>query len=206
MGDISTELTKFKTSVEPNLDKMNTTCTDLSSKIQEISTSTKTAKSEFDTNYNSSNKASIVSRFEKIESVYNKISTSLEGDLKGILSDSKELIDLIKELENINTEIQTQQGIVNNNSGSDSNSLKKRNEAQRVITEKNNEFNRKHEEAKTKYESLKSKDAALSFVEEFSPNNAEANIEDLQYGTFELKEYTASNGLKVQYWVYKPDY
>ncbi len=32
------------------------------------------------------------------------------------------------------------------------------------------------------------------------------HLDDLKYGSYELTEFTASNGLTIKYWIYKPDY
>lgn len=206
MGEISAELKTFKSTVEPSIGDMNSKCSDLSSKIQDVSSYAKTAQSEFSNSYNSQNKQSVLGRFDKLQTIYSKIAASLEGDLKGMLSEAQALIDAVTELENINKEIETQQGIVNSNSGTEDAQVSRRNAAKEIINKKNEEFNTKHEDAKTKLEALKAKDASISFVEEFSPNNSDIDPDNLQYGTFELKKFTASNGLTIEYWLYVPDY
>ncbi len=205
MGEISTELTKFKTTVEPNIGKMNSTCSDLQSKSQELATLAGKVKSEVSGYYTSENQTAVLGRFDKITDVYNKISTSTGSDLKGMLSESEAIITLVTELETINKEIDAQKAIISTNSGTEDSAVQKRTAAQGVITEKNKEFDTKHEDAKAKLEALKGKDASLSFCEEFPPTK-ELDPEDAQYGRMEKRSFTASNGLTVNYWLYIPDY
>ena len=205
MGEISAELTKFKNSVEPNIGTMNSTCSDIQTKCQELATLAGQIKSEVSTYYNSQNQTAVLGRFDKITDVYNKVSTSVGSDLKGMLGDAETIISLVKELDDINKEIERQKGIISANSGTEDSAVRNRNDAQSVINEKNREFDEKHEDAKTKLESLKGKDASLSFVEEFPPTT-ELNPEDAQYGRMEQRSFTASNGLTINYWLYVPDY
>ena len=93
MGEISAELKKFKSSVEPNLSSMSSTCTSLESKIQDASTASQTAKSSFDSSYNSQNKTTIMSRFDKLSDIYTKISNSLGSDFKGIISEAEAIVN-----------------------------------------------------------------------------------------------------------------
>lgn len=212
MGVIDSELEKFKTSVEPQIGSMNTMCSTIVSKIQSLSTSATTAKNSIDNYYSSSNKNTILSKFDRISDVYSKISASVNGDLKGMISSAQGVIDLVDKLIEINKDIKTQEDIISNlddtsqdQSVIESN-IKTRDEANGIITQKNTEFDTTHEKAKTALTNLKNMDSSISFVSEFSSSNATANPEDLQYGTFELRKFVSSSGEEIEYYIYVPDY
>ena len=206
MGEISAELKQFKSSVEPEIGNMSSKCSTLQSTIQSLSSSVSTAKSGISNYYQSENKDKIINKFSYVGQIYEKIATSLGSDLQGMISDAGNLCEKVAELETINEQIAEQQAIVNANLGDTDAQKSKKNAANQKISELNKQFEEKHEEAKTKLTELKGRDSSLSFTTEFSPSATEANIDDLQYGTFEPHEFVASNGLKIQYWLYVPDY
>ena len=206
MGEISPELKQFKSSVEPEIGNMSSKCSSIQSTIQGLGTSASSAKSGISNYYQSTNKDTILSKFDYVGQIYQKIAASLGSDLQGMISDAGTLCEKVGELEKINEDIAAQQSIVNSNQGDTDAQKSKRNAANQKISELNKEFDEKHEEAKTKLSELKGRDSSLSFTTEFSPSATEANLDNLQYGTFEAHEFVASNGVKVQYWLYVPDY
>lgn len=208
MGQISSELTSFKNTVEPEIGKMTSSCNSLQEKVQSVSSSTSAAKSGFDGGYSSTNKSTVLTKFDYISDIFSKVSTSLGGDLQGMISEASNVISLVHELEDINSEIERQQAIVNsaNNSKSDDkNAASRKSNAQSIINQKNSEFTEKHEEALQKLAALKSKDGDLSFANEFAASG-ELDTADLKYGTFEKKTFVASNGIAIDYFIYVPDY
>ena len=205
MGEISSSLKDFKTCVGPQLDSMNSFYDKLQEKIKEITDTTTKVRSSFEGYYKSTNQTAVIARFDRINQIYSKISTSVNTDLRSMISDSKTLINLIKELEDINEEIKKQQSIINSNKNDEEKQNIVRN-ANNMITTKNAQFISTHTQALDKLNALKAKDASLSFVEEFSINANEPDLEDLQYGSLELKEFKASNGEVVDYYIYVPDY
>ena len=204
MGQIASELTTFKSTVEPGIGKMSSTCTTIIDKVSELSTSATSARSGIDSCYNSSRKNSVMNKLSKVNTICTNISTSVSGDLVGTISEAEALIALIGELEKINEEIEAQEAIISSNSGDTPEAINKRNGAQSIINQKNTEFDQKHNDAKTKLTALKSKDSSLDV--EFVPVSAEPDIDKLKYGSFEKREFTASNGLTIKYWLYVPDY
>ena len=105
MGEISSSLKDFKTCVGPQLDSMNSFCDKLQEKIKEITDTTTKVRSSFEGYYKSTNQTAVIARFDRINQIYSKISTSVNTDLRSMIFDSKALINLIKELEDINEEI-----------------------------------------------------------------------------------------------------
>ena len=206
MGVISTELTEFKAAVGSKLDGMSDACTTLANEIQQLSGPTKEIQSQVDAYYDSTNKSSILKKIGRISEIHSKIATSIESDLMGLVSDAKSVITDIETLDKINEEIDRQQNIINDNSGTDDSAVKARENAQSVKEQKNKEFDELHEATLNKLKALKGKDADISFVQEFSPSNYEANADQLEYGTFELKTFVSSTGVEMEYYIYVPDY
>ena len=66
MGEISSELKSFKSSVESSIGSMNSSCTTILDKIQEMTSIAQTTKSGIDTYYASSNTAALTRRFERV--------------------------------------------------------------------------------------------------------------------------------------------
>ena len=206
MGVIATELKNFKTQVEPALDGMSVTSTKIAEGVELLSSYSSSVQSGVSSNYNSTNKATILSNLDRVNEVYSKIATTVENDLNSFISDSENLINLITQLENINEDIKAQQEIINNNSGEDASAIDARTKAQEIVTEKNNSFIEINDLALKAYNALKSKGGDVSFCQEFSTSNYENLRDSLEYGTFELKKFTSSNGTTIEYYIYVPDY
>ena len=207
MGTIPQELVTFKSTVEPNLDSMSSTCTSIVEKVAETINANESARSGISTYYNSQNKQTVLGKFTSINDTYSKISSSVSTDLKGMIDDAKTIVDLVKELEKINEEIEGQQQIINAESGDTDESKRKIDDAKSIINSKNSEFETKKNDALTKLESLKAKDANLDFVSAFNDTDYTSKLDQLQGGKF-IKEqsFTASNGVTVKYHVYVPEY
>lgn len=208
MGQISSELLSFRDIVEPEIGPMSSSCNYLQEKVQSVNTSISAAKSGVDGNYSSNNKSTVLNKFDYISDILQKVSTSLGGDLQGMISDASGVVSLVNELEDINKEIEKQQAIINsaNNSSKDDKSAASRKyNAQSIINQKNSEFNEKHSEALQKLAALKSKDEDLSFANEFGASS-ELDMDSLKYGSYEKKTFVASNGISIDYFIYVPDY
>ena len=207
---IPQELKDFKTNVSPSLGTMNQTCTTLTEKLSEVITATDAAKSGVDSNYNSTNKESILASFASISEVYNKIKTSISSDLQQMLTESQAIIDLVTELEKLIEEIEKKEKEISNEYNKDTPSYSAISAARDVISQKEKEFDTKSNEATTKLAALKAKDSSLSFVSEFSqPADSGASSQipgNLQYGSCELKTFTDSQGHTISYYLYLPSY
>ncbi len=207
MGEISSELKNFKTAVDPQLGAMDGMCQTIQDKIDSISHAADSAKNSIERNYFSNNKTTILRRLDKMNTVYSKIKSSVGSDLKGMVSQASSLVSMITDLENINKDIEEKQEKIKSCSlGTDPVSINTANNLRNAVNILNNKFNSTHENAKRKLAALKALDGQISFVEEFSPNNNQIDLDDLQYGTFDLKSFTASNGEVVDYYIYVPDY
>lgn len=201
MGIIQQELTTFKNSIESELSGMESTLTSLQDKIQVCLNNSRTAQDSFSSAYSSNNKELVMNKFTSIDSLFNKLNSSVLSDLSDIISESKTVVNLVKDLENINKKIEEQQSIIN--SSDDSTII---NDARGIISSKENEFNMKQNEALTKLNALKSKDGDLQFVKDFTSSDYLSKIDELNGGTFEKRQYKASNGRVIDYYIWVPNY
>ena len=209
MLTIPEELEKFKNTVTRDaLRNMNSTVTNLSDKLLTLSTACTNAENGFSANYKSENKSKILKKFSNISEILTKVSSSMTNDLQPILSKSQELLVDIDDLINLSKEVEIQEKIKSIELAKDSD---KRNntaisDANSIINAKTIEFNSLKTTAEDLLNSLKSMDANLDFVTQFTSNDYLSYLDQLQYGSFESHSFTASNGIRVQYWLYIPDY
>ena len=206
MGTIPADLESFKKNVEPNLSKMESTCSSIEDKIQTCLNAKKSAQDAFSSAYNSENKQVVMTRFDNVEQLFNKISSSVSSDLKGMLTGSKALIDLINELEDINKKIEEQTSIVNSGNKDTDEGRSKILDAREKIDELNSDFTKKCEEAKQQLTKLKAMDANLQFVSDFTSTDYLSKIDQLNGGSFEKMSFKASNGVVVNYYLWVPNY
>lgn len=206
MGIISSDLVKFKDNIEPKISILKQNCNDLCDKIKDNLIETRDFRNGISQFYNSSNISVVLNKVDQVNDIYSRIHTSINEDLNIMILDSETIVSLVKELEDINKKIDEQKSIIYSNYDDSDESKRKTSSAQSMISSLNNDFNTKHEKVKNMFNSLKTRDSELSFVSDFSSDGFEADINDLQYGTFELKEFTSSEGKKIQYYIYVPDY
>lgn len=219
---IDTELVNFKTKLEGSLGTMESSVTEIISKITELTTITTSTQTSISTVYSSENSDEVLEKFTKINDIYSKISTSLESDLKKILSDSSNLITKIKELEELKKSIEEQERIIANAGSAKSynsdmsnkkevdaynaNRNKIISDANAIINEKKTKFNTLHMEAKSDLAKLKASDNSLSFVSEFKPVDFSMLTQYFNGRSFEKCTYKASNGKTVEFYLYVPKY
>ena len=221
-SSIDAELVNFKSRVEPSLSTMESTITIMISKITDLISLNTFTQTSISSVYSSENSQEILEKFTNINEIYNKINSSLEGDLKSILTKSSTLIEKIKSLEELKKEIELQEYNIKNagsyrSYSSDSSNKrevdahnaavrKKINDANAILDVKRPEFERLHEEAKTELSNLKSIDSNLSFVTEFKPVDLSMLSQYFVGSSFEKLSYTASNGETIEYYLYVPEY
>lgn len=219
---IASELVNFKTKVSSSLSSMESTLSTLVSKIAELTNINTSTQSSISYVYSSENKDAVLEKFTKINTIYNKVTTSLESDLKNILTNSSLLIEKITKLETLKAEIEQQEAKIksagsamsynsdmSNKKEVDShNSARQKiiNEANAIISSKTSEFNTLHEEAKSDLNKLKSADSTLSFVTEFQPIDISLLSQYFTGSSFEKFTYKASNGKTVEFYLYVPEY
>ncbi len=205
MGEISAELKKFKSSVEPQIGNMNSTCSNIISKVNEISSKTQTIKSGVDNYYDSSNKSTILGKFDEIGQIYSSISSSVSSELKGMINSADALVGKIGELENINTQIAELTNKMNSIKGSSDTEKYKRSNYQSQIASLEKQFDEKHEKAKSDLTALKGKDSSISLPSSSSSGDTKpVEVKDLKYGEVNYLKFTAKNGKTIETYVYVP--
>lgn len=202
---IDQELISFKTKVEPSLGNMNNTKSLLVSKLTNLSNAATSVKSSVDNVYNSENKALILSKFDDINSVYAKISSSVDGDLGNILGKAESLVSLVSQLETLRNEIATDEYIVGH---ADNYKASEVSAARASINSNTSQFNSKHQEALTVLSTLKGMDASLGFTSSSSTSTASGSYNNGQIvgRTFERRTFVSSKGVKMDYYIYIPKY
>lgn len=202
---IDQELISFKTKVEPSLGNMNNTKSLLVSKLTNLSNAATSVKSSIDNVYNSENKALILSKFDDINSVYAKISSSVDGDLGNILGKAESLVSLVSQLETLRNEIATDEYIVGH---ADNYKASEVSAARASINSNTSQFNSKHQEALTVLSTLKRMDASLGFTSFSSTSTASGSYNNGQIvgRTFERRTFVSSKGVKMDYYIYIPKY
>ena len=202
---IDQELISFKTKVEPSLGNMNNTKSLLVSKLTNLSNAATSVKSSIDNVYNSENKALILSKFDDINSVYAKISSSVDGDLGNILGKVESLVSLVSQLETLRNEIATDEYIVGH---ADNYKASEVRAARASINSNTSQFNSKHQEALTALSTLKGMDASLGFTSSSSTSTASGSYNNGQIvgRTFERRTFVSSKGVKMDYYIYIPKY
>lgn len=202
---IDQELISFKTKVEPSLGNMNNTKSLLVSKLTNLSNAATSVKSSIDNVYNSENKALILSKFDDINSVYAKISSSVDGDLGNILGKAESLVSLVSQLETLRNEIATDEYIVGH---ADNYKASEVSVARASINSNTSQFNSKHQEALTVLSTLKRIDASLGFTSFSSTSTASGSYNNGQIvgRTFERRTFVSSKGVKMDYYIYIPKY
>ena len=202
---IDQELISFKTKVEPSLGNMNNTKSLLVSKLTNLSNAATSVKSSIDNVYNSENKALILSKFDDINSVYAKISSSVDGDLGHILGKAESLVSLVSQLETLRNEIATDEYIVGH---ADNYKASEVSAARASINSNTSQFNSKHQEALTALSTLKGMDASLGFTSSSSTSTASGSYNNGQIvgRTFERRTFVSSKGVKMDYYIYIPKY
>ena len=213
MLTIPQELETFEEAISGGIDGMNSTVSDLSGKLSDISSSCSAAQSGFSTYYNSQNKERVLNKFSKLGEILSKISTSVTSDLSSMISKASDIATKVKRMRELKKEVEEQEEIIKKENAKANDGNDETNpdygllsSARSVKYNDEQEFNKLKEEATSALNELKGMDASLQFVADFTSNDYLAYIDALQYGTFEPYSFTASNGLKVNYWLYVPDY
>lgn len=105
MGEISSDLVKFKTSMD-GASGMGNSCTELATEVNKVSTSNTSFQSSIDSYYKSNNKSRVIKKVNRISEICTKLAACFESDLKGLVNEAEGLANDVKELEDINKEIE----------------------------------------------------------------------------------------------------
>lgn len=204
METIPQELTNFRDGLKGKTDGMRQASSNIQSKISELTTATETAKSGIDSNYDSSNKSKLISSIGKINSDNSSI-LSVLSTLNSILESADTIVGNVDSLEEINKLIETQEQVINyeNSLDEDKKSYSNIREAESIIAEKKELFAALLEETIGMLQKLKTMDGEISL------SSSEISISTLSpeaSGTYTKAEtFVASNGMKVDYYIYVPE-
>lgn len=211
MGVIPGELLKIK-NLKGKTGSMRSTSSTIQGKISSLMSATSTAKSGIDSNYDSSNKSSLLSSFESLNSALGKINSSLSGDLDSILSLVDSLISEIEELEDINAKIEEQENKINSAMSNidDENSISTIMTARGEISKLEADFTKLLDTAMADYTELMSKNPTIdigtvSASGSFgSIGKVSSQLQNLEEGTYNKVLYKGENGRTVKAYIYLP--
>ena len=152
MGEISSDLVKFKTSMD-GASGMGAACTDLATEVKKVSTSNTSFQSSIDSYYNSGNKSRVVKKINRISEICTKLASCFESDLKGLVNEAEGLANDVKELEDINKEIDSLKASLSSIGTETDEDISKRNSINSQITDNEKKFQEKHEATRASFTS-----------------------------------------------------
>ena len=218
---ISNDFMKFKESIEPNINTMNNKCGEIKRSLQNLKDANTSSINSIGEYYNSANKATLDSSFSSLGNSLNEIDTSLDANLKTYINDSQSIINNINKLIEINDEIKRQEEIRDkekekSEENRDSSVIS---DASSKIEEKNSEFKKLNSEIENAISKLKASDTSIdvsaltaALGSPFDPTTIDGYLDlnsirsKLRGGNMELRTFVASNGQRVDYCIYVPDY
>ena len=213
MGVIPTELIKIK-DLDGSIGTMKNASSDIQGKLSTLSTATTKAKDEIDSNYDSSNKASLLNNFTSLNDALTKIKSSLSSDLDEILNLIETLITQVKELETINTEIAEQESIISTAMSNleDATAVSTISAAESKKRELEEKFTRLCNDAMANLNTLKSMNptieialASASSASFGSIGKVSEQLSGLEEGTYKRVDYKAENGRVIRTYIYLPE-
>lgn len=205
MREIPQELLKFKESLSGKDSDMKIKVSNIKSKLSDLINSNNAAKTGIDSNYDSENKNSLLNSFNSLNNNLNEIISSLDT-LNNILSEVTELIEKIKNIEILKKAIES----LEEKLSSEKSKTENRDESiisnlESEIKEKIKQYDEEIDSALDELNELRSKEISLNVAQEVAPASTKL-YGKAGLGDFERYQYTASNGVKVDYLVYVPNY
>ena len=217
--NISDNLINFKKIISGDLPFMKSTLSTLTTKINASNEVANSVKKNVSSLYFSENKSVILGKFDQLIELQDEIIASLENNLKTIIVKCNVLLEKITRLEVLVKEIADAESVISssglhrtyNADMSDKAEVdaynaaleNKINAAKKTLEIKNPQFDYLHQEALTDLNILTSMDSSLkiSSADVVSPPSLPEGFEG---GEMVKQHYTASNGVKVSYYVYMP--
>ena len=212
MAEISQDLLNFRDSVKPGLGSMESYCSIICNKLQELTNSCTSAINGISSNYKGKNQAEILESLNSLGEEVVYLSSNIESELSTYVSDSKKLCSSIDSLDELKTTIDGLEAkanaIVDEN---DNIAISNKNSAKYQLSQKMSEFNEKLSNALNELSGIKGKDSSLNVGNETLGNKELDALydlykrSDLKFGSFDY-EYYDVNGYKIKCLVYKPKY
>ena len=199
MVDIASELIEFKSKTNGKLSSMEQSISALSSKIDSLKNICLQTSASISAAYKSSNKDALLSKFENINTVYDKIKSVMTGEINSVLTKASNLLSNINSLEAKKSEIDSLSSRMNS-----------ANENYQQVSNNYNlklsEFNELQTKSLNMLKELKSTDGEITFQEEFQVETIQEVRQNLQFGSYQRYHYTSSTNYQMSYYLYKPDY
>ena len=206
---VPNELKTFRDTVSSGMGNLNSSLGTLKGSIEDFCNACTRAQSGIDQYYNSQNKNTVIRKFTSINSISSSITSSLSGYLQTVITKAQELIGKVDKLDGLSKEVESEQEKLDreNKKSEEERDKSVISSSNSIINKDTTEFNALLIEAENMLKELKSMDESLDFVTQFSSNGYLDHLDALEYGTFTYQEYISpTNGTKVEYWIYVPDY
>lgn len=212
MQNIPNELKTFRDTVSSGIGNMNSTLSTLSGNLDKLSTACTTAQSGFSSAYNSANKNAILTNFTSLTSIISKISSSLNGDMKSILTKSDTLIKNVNRLEELYNSVaaaENDKAIEMAKEPADRDNTRISND-NRIISNDSSEFNTLLPDTQNLLNEIKSMDKTIDIGEAASVGTIKLGevtleLKNLKEGTYNKVVYTGKNGRKITTYIYLPE-
>ena len=215
---IPSELKEFKDALDGKLDGMNSSASDISSKINQVATASTTAKGEVDAAYKPADGNNVASsKLESLSTLIKAISEDLTSTISAATGSASSIISKVSEMESLIADIEAQQGIISDEKGKENPNTSTINTANNKISEDETKFDELETNAKSELTALKGMDKSVSTESSSvaAPDGSKTEsklaeytkyLSQLKYGSFTEATFTASNGISIDYFIYKPDY
>lgn len=211
--EVSAELKSFKEAVGPNITAMNKCTSDIASKIDELTNSINSSKSEIETAYVTSGDNKAVTKFTNTSEIVLQMKSDIESTISGALGKANSLIEKITALEELATKIKTSEAAVSRESSKTEVDEAALASARSNLSSLEKEFDNNLPEAESLLAELKSLDksadvGSVDTSSESTNNNLNTYTEyltNLKYGSFTHQQFEDSNHNVIDYYLYVPD-
>ena len=222
--EIPEELKKFKEALDGKLSGVTSAASNISSKLGEVVSASDAARSDIEANYQESDgKSTASSKLSSLSSIVKSIGEDVTTTVSAAVSSAVGIISKVTEMETLITDMESQQSIINSEKGKKEPNTSRINTASNKIKEDETKFDELKAAAEGELSALKGMDKSVNLSGSSSSgasttttttettvttNIAEYTkyLSQLKYGTFTEATYQAPNGIKIDYYIYKPDY
>ena len=218
--EVPPELKEFRSKVEGSLGNMTTTAANIASSVDALNTIIGSIKSRVEAAYKSSTDTNqAVTKLSNTSEIIVNMKSNIESTLNGAIGKAQTICDNTKTLEDLSTAISEAESTISAENAKEEPNQYNLIKAKQTKESSEEEFDRLKPETETALSELKAMDKAeeklndgSAAASDSSASAAEtlasftADMSKLKYGTFEERVFEASNGKKITYSIYIPDY
>jgi hypothetical protein len=218
---VPSDLLSFRDAVQGSLGSMSASASEIASKIGSLSGSVAATKNSVLESYQSSTEVNQgAAKLESSNEIMTKIGSDAQSTLTSAVSSAGAICSGVDEMESLLADIENQNAIISRERGKEYPNVGAINSANSKIKEDETKFDELCSKATEQLAALKGMDSSVPGAES-GDGGASADgvatgtaslaeytkyLNQLKYGTFTTKTYTASNGIELKYYLYVPDY